>query len=238
MKSPLIAVALAFLSLPLSAEEVVLQQNVGEYQGIQATMIIAGTNNADLSYGGLSSMLVGAGASVERRALISFDLQSLSGAKVTEDAVLELTQANVRGFEEGTMEIGVYLVASANAGWKAGECAGAPATGGEATWNHRSPGIDPINWAGAPGLSKPGTDHSEIPLTTVEYQVPPPSPVTRIVIPKDVIQQWIDQPEGNAGILLKRIGTPDAPGGAMGGFYSPHHPKREFTPKLTIITDQ
>lgn len=238
MKRSLLAALLALVPSLLPAEEVVLQQGSNDYTGVRTTIIIAGSRNADNNYGGLASVLVGAGASVERRALVFFDLKHLAGAKVTEDAILELTQTNVRGFEEGMMEVGIFAIAPANAGWNAGEGRDAAAKEGEVTWNHRAAGASPLPWAGLPGLSKADTDYAEAPIAILEYQVPAPSPTTRVAIPQDLIQQWIDQPESNAGLMLKRLATPDAPPDAMGGFISVHHVKTELTPKLILQTDQ
>ncbi len=233
-----IAGALGLFSCPAMAGEVVLQNGFNEYEGASSTIVIAGTGNADCNYGALASVLVGAGASVERRALLYFDLTSLSGTKVQEDALLELKQANVRGFERGMFEIAMYRIAPENAAWKAGNGTGKEAQDKEATWNHRSGGAIKTPWTGAPGLSKAGVDHDEQPLGIIAYEVPSLSSSIQVTIPKEVIQQWIDEPGSNAGLLFKRISSPPDARDAMGGFYSVHHPKPELRPKLVIITNQ
>lgn len=234
-------IAAAMLSLSSSfamAGEMTLQNGLLEYEGASSTIVIAGERNADQNFGGLPSILVGAGASVERRALLSFDLTQLAGAKVQEDALLELKQANVRGFEQGMFEIAVYRVSPANAQWKAGKGTGEEAQSDEASWNHLSNGASRKPWAGAAGLSKPGVDHDSEPLAIIAYEVPNLSSSIQVTIPKEIIQQWIDDPASNGGLFFKRHTPSSEARDAMGGFYSVNHIKPDLRPKLIIVTDR
>jgi hypothetical protein len=226
--------ATSVLSGLVFASEITLQVGLGDYDGGASTTIVAGAA-ADQNFGGLGAFLFGAGVSVERRGLLYFDLSHLTGTKVSDDAVLELNQANVRGFMEGMMEVGIYRISPANAGWKNGAGVGnLDAHEDEPSWNRHSGGSAGKKWAGSPGLSKPSDDYDPLPIAVFTYDAGNSSSVVRVSIPKEVIQEWIDKPESNAGMLFRRHSSSAEVGAAMGGFRSVRNIKPELRPKLII----
>jgi len=138
----------------------------------------------------------------ERRALIGFDLSSLTGQGLTiNSATLKL--ATIINASPDNVDVFFYPVAAANAGWVQGTNGSvvSPANAGEATWNHKA--HPNTNWAGSPGLSTAGTDYINTPAASGIY-----NPTTAdgayvsFALTPSVVQSWIDTPANNAGLLL------------------------------------
>lgn len=138
----------------------------------------------------------------ERRALIGFDLSSLTGQGITvNSATMKL--ATIYNTSPDNVIVTFYPVAAANAGWVQGTNGSvvSPANAGEATWNHKAhPGT---NWAGSPGLSTPGTDYINTAAATGVYN-PATADGTYVsfALTPSVVQSWIDTPSDNGGLLL------------------------------------
>jgi len=224
-----------FFPVLLIAEDAtfILQDGVANYEGTSDTMLIAGEANSEKNYGALPAFLIGAGTSVERRVLIRFDLSRLKGAKVTDDALLELTQSNVRGFPEGTFEIGLFLIDPENAGWVEGTGElgeGCDAGADEPAWDFSVCGPPRKSWAG-------GFSHSEAEqqISTFVYDCARDREKIEVRIPAEVIQSWIDSPKKNGGVLLKKTsGSAEA----FGGFFSSEHRQLDLRPKLIVKAKQ
>ncbi|HTB82268.1 MAG TPA: DNRLRE domain-containing protein [Candidatus Sulfotelmatobacter sp.] len=128
--------------------------------------------------------------------LIRFDLSGFQYANV-ESAWLRLYVPRNQT-QMVPVPIHVHAVSTANAGWKEGasEAVEEPEA---ASWNSRDQGQP---WAGGSGLSEPGRDYSAEPLATrtaaglegewLEFE-----------LPKALVQSWMDDPDANAGLLLR-----------------------------------
>lgn len=230
---------LAAVSTSAQNIEYDFQNGMIGYEGAASALIAAGPRAKDLNYGATPSFIVGAGASIERRGLLRFDLSRLTNRRVAEDASLELTQVNISSFKEGSFKIGVYAIAPANAGWNPGTGSDRPAEVGEVTWQHlaHGDGATARMWAGGPGLSRTGIDHSDTPVAVIEYDAANDRRPVRITLPASLIQQWIDAPHANAGLLFKKI-PESGPPSAIGGFFSPQHRSIALRPRLTVIVNQ
>ena len=138
----------------------------------------------------------------ERRALIGFDLSSLTGQGLTVNSTT-LKLASMAGASPDNVNVSFYPVAAANAGWVQGTNGSVvfPANAGESTWNHK---IHPnTNWAGSPGLSTPGTDYINTPAATGVYNpTTTDGTIISFALTPSVVQSWIDTPANNAGLLL------------------------------------
>jgi len=211
---------------------------VGGASMVEDTMIVAGRGSEGKNYGGSLALLVGAGPSVERRSLIRFDFSEVGKGRVVRDGVLQLMQANVSNFKEGSFEIGVYAIAKPNAGWVKGGSFDEVAAPGESTWKNLAAGDNPKPWKGSPGLSLAGVDYEDAPLATLTYDASNDRQPIEVVIPADILQKWIDHPEENAGIILKRIFGAEREGESLGGFFSSNHSQTANRPKLTFAVEE
>lgn len=217
------------LVLNASTKSYILKDGFANYEGTADTMIIA--SESEKNFGGSNSFLVGSGRSVERRALLRFDLARLAGKKV-ESATLQLYQVNVSNFTTGTFEIGLFPIAAANANWQEGEGTGTPATAGESAWAFKAKGSPDVLWAGQPGLSSDSRDLASIDPIVLLYDAANNSKPVTVTVPAELVQQWIDNPASNGGLLLKRI-SKDA--SAMGGFRSSEHASQTVRPQLEVV---
>jgi len=226
-------VSVMFLPVLFAAEDVtyVLQNGLVGYEGTSDTILIAGRDTSGKNYGALSAILVGDRTSVERRTLLRFDLSKLKGAKITKDAVLELTQVNLGGFPEGTFEIGLFLLSPKNASWIQGtgdQGKGVDALPNEPAWDFRVSGPPRESWLG--GLSVSG-EASEPQIATFTYDTANNRQSVEITIPAAIVQSWIDSPDKNGGVLMMKT---NGPAEGFGGFFSSEHNQVELRPKLII----
>lgn len=211
---------------------------VGGAPMVKDTMIVAGPVSEGKNYGGSLALLVGAGPSVERRSLIKFDFSEVRKGRVVRDGILQFVQANVSNFREGVFEIGVYAITRPNAGWIEGEGFDVAASSGEPTWKNLAAGENPKPWAGNPGLSQAGVDYQDDPIATITYDASNDRQPVEVIIPVEILQKWIDNPEENAGLILKRIFGSERGAESLGGFFSTNHREISNHPKLTFAVDE
>jgi hypothetical protein len=129
------------------------------------------------------------------RPMLKFDLSGYAGKTVPADGTLYLYVASL-GVDARSQSVDLYQIAGPNADW----------ADNQASWNNRNNSTS-ANWVKSdetgdnPGLVAPG----EAATLLSSNSALPPSGSTwfKVTIPKAVIQEWIDHPTTNAGVLLK-----------------------------------
>jgi hypothetical protein len=184
---------------------------VNDYEGADDASIYGHANHDDQNYGGYVYFDINEAANGgPQRGLIRFDLSSMAGHYQSITSATLTLYAQPQGSGTGDFTISVYQITSANAGWGEGTGHGSTATTGEATWNNKN--APDGSWAGSAGLSTAGTDYVNTVLGSAEYRYDDPqktalgAPLT-ITLSATLIQDWIEHPGQNAGLLLKSNGT-------------------------------
>lgn len=185
----------------------------GTYSGMSNSLIISSTPNQN--YGTAGSIQFGSVGTEIRKTLLRFDLTAFAGMQLDGDATFTMYQRNPFGTR---VEVSLYQISAANAGWNEGNGGTGAADPGESAWNFLSQGSPATPWAGSAGLSTAGVDFLTGPIVTFDYI---PSGVNgtafNITIPGWVLQGWIDDPSTNAGMLL--VANTQTTG-AYGSFYN------------------
>lgn len=200
---PAVAAGAMLLPLCASGATITFQQGVDGYTGVQNTYIVNGSSYANNNYGTSAYMLVASQINAANswsldRGLIKFDLSSLQGQ------VGSVTSATLRlrytsgGQHFDSQQIDLYQISSANVGWAQTN----------ATWNKKD-GTN--NWAGQAGLMEAGTDYvtsppvgETAPVATFNTPATGVAGVYQtITLPSWLIEQWVNNPSDNAGLLLR-----------------------------------
>jgi len=179
---------------------VTLQRGAELYDGVDDVFLYSPPVVANVNYGGNSSLQAGINRWNERYAgLIRFDRGPIPpNAKVLSASLFLYEHSGDYPSEDVTIH--ACAIAPANAGWLEGENTGDRVpVAGTPCWTFLS--YDDRPWAGAPGLDQEGAD----------YLVPPAGSATlpkghdgwvEFKLQPGVVQQWISQPETNAGLRL------------------------------------
>lgn len=192
-----VSLAGACTSAPL---EVVLQQGLRGYAGVDDCFLYAPSSVADINFGKSEGLTAGINRWGEAYvALIRFDLRDLPrGAKI-QRARLEL-YANSDLYPYKETQVQAAAILPANAGWTEGEGTGVRVpVSGTPCWNWLAYGAR--RWAGAPGLAQPGVDYDAAASATV-LLTPRQEGWATFELPIALVQRWLDEPESNAGLRL------------------------------------
>lgn len=156
--------------------------------------------------------------------LIRFDLSGLECGKV-KTAVLRLYKPN-SFVQRCPVDVRVFEVAPANARWKEG-CLEAAEDPQGVSWDALG---GERSWAGGPGLAVEKTDYLP---ALLDRQIAPHDrgDWLEFTLPAELVQNWLDRPRENAGLLIKTRG--DARFGEHAYFYSSEHPSGKG-PQLVI----
>lgn len=176
-----------------SAATYTFQDGLNGYDGTQDTTLYAGDPNAGgpghgVNVGGGPTLL----ARGDHRAILKFDLSSLAGMTVTDEATLTLTMAD----NHVGVPFSIYAISDANAVWSQGtNVSYAPAQVGDVTYEERVyPGTA---WTGGDGLEGTGGyDHTATASSTGGAY----NTTVNLTIPQALVQHWIDT--ANAGLLI------------------------------------
>jgi hypothetical protein len=121
--------------------------------------------------------------------LLRFDLTSLVGRDVSGDATLNLNLNSQFPTDTSTRSVSVWLLTQF---WDSST----------ATWN---------SFGTSPGVQF-GLETAATPLATVAANLSSEGPGYRSwAIPENVVQNWIDNPSGNRGVLVAMASTSDNP---------------------------
>lgn len=206
----IIGLMAAVLTMCLSQvmADVVTLSGTGQIQDVY----LRGDNNAGgttpvNNYGGSTLLMVGRitdGTTYQNLAntLLRFDLSSLSGQTVTQ-ATLRLYNSNNAG-QTADVTVSAYEVAAANGDWVEGAGAGAVVTG-TSDWRFKIQNTGA--WAGGQnGCGIAGTDYTTN-LVGSAIAVNTTAEWVEITLSAGVIQQWIDNPGQNYGLILTAPGA-------------------------------
>jgi hypothetical protein len=164
------------------------------------------------NYGGSAFIMIGRlNESVVANSLMRFTaLSSLSGHTIT-NATLRLYNNQINNSQTADVTVDVYEVAAANSDWVEGDYLGT--TGWDASdWRFKIQNTS--EWAGGQnGCSIAGTDYKTNRVGRV--LAVDASGWVEIKLNADVVQNWIDNPAQNCGILLT---APGAVAGEIGYF--------------------
>jgi hypothetical protein len=195
----------------LQAQTFTFQDGVGGYSGTEDTFIENTSAGVVRNYGANQSIPVGYNTFNIRRALMRFDLTSLSlapGESVSSASItLNLNAAPVSGPEE----IGVYEVALANAGWVEGTANGTRQVG-SSSFNYRiTESTDPASttWLGGSNGALDGWPGSTTPMDTATIN-------TGTILGTDftfnldtaLVESWITNSSNNAGVIFSPTAGP------------------------------
>lgn len=203
------------------AQTSTFQDGVNGYSGTEDNILIAGSN-ANNNYGGNPSMLAGYDGFVPRRNLLRFDLSSLSlnpGESVSSASIT--LNLNARP-TSGPVEIGVYEVIAANAGWVEGSSNGA-IEAGASSWNYLSTGATPpagsTTWDGGSNGALEGWPGSVSPMdvATITTTTALGTKITFDLSPA-VVEGWINNPGSNGGVVLSSTAGPPNSNNYLAGF--------------------
>lgn len=169
------------------------QDGLNGYDGTQDTSLYAGDPTPGVNTGAAPTLYNNG----VHRAIIRFDLTSLAGMTVTEDATLTLTMA-----DSHTVAFSLYAISDDNAGWLQGSNpAYGPANAGDATYENKShPGTP---WVGGAGLAGAGGFDPVAVGTGVSGAY---NTAINITLPASLIQHWIDGPNAGLVILSDELG--------------------------------
>lgn len=171
------------------------------YLRYDANSIVAQSSN----YGGLNFMMVGQlNADIKANLLMRFSgLSALEGQTVT-NVALRLYSNDFSGQQTADVTVNVYEVAAVNSSWQEGDGNGDFSTDGWSSWrfvNRDSVGGN-VQWAGGEtGCGTSGTDY----VTNLVGSAVVSDGVAEYVefsLDTDVVQNWIDNPSQNYGLLL------------------------------------
>lgn len=206
-----LSIASLFFGTSLQAQTFTFQEGVGGYSGTEDTFIDNTSSGAVRNYGANPSLAVGYNTFNIRRALMRFDLTSLSlapGESVSSASItLNLNAAPVSGPEE----IGVYEVALANVGWVEGTANGARQVG-SSSFNYRiTESTDPASttWDGGSNGALEGWPGSVTPMDTVTINTGT-TLGTDFTFDLDtlLVEDWINNPSNNAGVVFSPTAGP------------------------------
>ncbi len=202
-----------------------------DYGGASSIEIESGYG--DYNLGGLEYIRANQSRTWEQsKILLHFDLSALKeqGLQVTGASVV-LYSWSAASTEE--VPFSLYQILPANAGWVQGRGNfSSPALAGETTWNDKAtPGTD---WAGSAGLGTAEVDYNSSTLATGTYS-PADSAGTAYTLnlPTSLVQEWIDNAEANAGLLILTAQNPTQYY-EFASFYSVASGVQEFRPMLVL----
>ncbi len=232
----MVKIALSFLcvvGLLTSSTQAITTTNTANIRGTtdtDDTSLLESSPTRQL--GGVDVLWSFGSDSEPRKSLLRFDLAALARAQVL-SATLRLAH-NTDGlgspsFSDRKTEL--FKISQQNAGWVEGGFA-IQSPPGLATWNSKSQDI--TQWAGSPGLNSPGTDYDLVPLGSFTSSKSDPDGTFYEVSFSDLsfLQEWIDDPSTNAGLLLQS----EQPVSGQGIFsvYSSEAENVAYQPLLTI----
>lgn len=149
--------------------------------------------------------------------LIRFDLRGVDCRKVGKAVFRIYKPMNVTQ-TSGEVPLALYAVSPANSGWVEGHSESLPEFDG-ASWQYKGSGKP---WAGGEnGCSVAGVDYSARPIGRVmasKYK----GEWLEFALPAALVQDWIDHPSRNAGLLIRVDETPAVLGDHV-LFYSVEH---------------
>lgn len=239
-----LAVGLGALAIPADAETLVFQEGkaiealgIDNYTGSSTLTLISTASYATKNYGRSTSLTLGKGSNgEERKALLRFDVSALANFEGTITSVtLTLTAISQQAaISNGntTLQLNLYQIADANAGWVQGNGQGSSELG-SASYNYKA--IATTTWAGSAGLGTPGTDYvdSVIDGTHTVYGGTSITPTQYSwELPVSLLQSWISGT--NAGLLLTVTGFDDLELKDIVGFASNRYTNIDYRPMLTI----
>ena len=159
--------------------------------------------------------------------------RALPAGAVVESAVLELYSGHPPA-QQTECRVQAYVVKGGNAGWREGTSE-SDIENGTSAWRSRSVDADfhggRIRWLGGPGLGKPGEGYEASPAATAT--APDKEAWIRFSGLEGIVQNWVDNPQLNAGLLL-RVADESKQAGLFTAFPSAEHKQRSRRPKLTI----
>ena len=193
----------------LSTVEVILQPELGDKSLLQDTYLF--NFSPDTNYGANGGFQVGLAYGGNSRALMRWDLSDLPIGAQVQEARLEL-YAFLRSHVDRRIDISIFKMLRS---W----------VESSATWN-LSDGSVP--W-GAAGCTAPGADHGVAAVTTTSIMPTDPVPGWHTWYITSLVQDWVDDPGGNHGMLLASVGT-----NARCDFFTSEAGSVVFRPRLVI----
>jgi hypothetical protein len=199
------------------------------------TSILA--TNPDTNYDNPSYLYLIGNASGIRRSMLKFDLSSYAGQTVVGSGTLQLT-TGIIGTAAAGRTVDAYPIFSSNASW----------TETGATWNNLlesslttdttdsdKPWVNADGGGSYSGLGAPGEAYAATPVITATIPSGEQLPMT-FTIPAAIIQNWIDHPSDNAGLLLRLPSEIDADSNKKVYFFPAEYSYAGYHPKLTFTT--
>lgn len=182
------------------------------YQGTQDNALLNGGSTRAYNFGQNQYMRCGDTDHYTSRFLVMWDISSLNGEGITvSSATISLYSKGV-GYPAPASGIDVHAILPANADWNEGSQIAAVAASGDMCWtvwqstNGQPDGsVEGTPWAGSPGCSTPDVDYDSTPLHhfNVTGNMSSSYAGYAFEIPASLVQEWIDNPSNNAGILVK-----------------------------------
>lgn len=236
-----IAISVTFAAIPSRAV-------IYTYQGASSRdNLLLGPWGADLNQGGSGSITVGNNAGAPCKSLLWFDLSSLAAGTTVNSAALRLTMtANTGTDADPTISTTahVYPIFASNAGWGEGTKTGSPwpptATAGESSWQYAQ--FNTVPWKNSvgtgtyQGLGNPGDGYSATSIGEVpvfghgeSYETYVTNYTQTVTLNAAAIQNWIDNPAQNAGLLIEANVT-----NVRWDFYSRETANTAYQPMLTL----
>jgi hypothetical protein len=240
---------LMVLSMVANADTIVLQDNLSGYTGFDDCTLMGTTATSQwYNFGENGQGQIGVKGTQWPGVhfIMRYDLSivpELAGKTIT-GATLAMWGRDSGYDEQPIGGIDIHALLPANAGWVEGTGDPYKPGGGDVTWDHHTEATQA--WAGSEGASTPGTDYAATPMgnlpwdqngTTGGYLY---EAIGGLKAELDVatIQDWLDNPGNNAGMLLKNhLPSAQDPtqsylcAGEWGGADPINH---GYEPKLTI----
>jgi hypothetical protein len=186
-------------AVPVRAEQVTLN-TTSQIEDVQLR-----SDTPRGNFGGMSYMLVGKVGIATNNTLMRFtDLSAAAGQTVT-SAVLRLYQTNWSN-QTADVTVNIYQVAAANAGWVEGAGSTGLLIGGTSDWWWKSQTVN-TPWAGGQnGCGIAGTDYTTSLVGSVTA-LAATGGFLNINLDVSVVQNWVDHPEQNYGLVLTAPGA-------------------------------
>lgn len=201
MKRVLIS-AIAALAITSAAQATLINETVAH-----DTHIVPRPDLVDANFGSSTRAIVG-GTTTNNDFQVPLFRWTLSSVPAGEVAVTDGTitvQVRSTSFTNSD-QFAVYKINSANAGWIQGDGgSGSPDADGEPTWNNLAHPSTP--WTGGPGLgNNAGGAGYDPAFATIAYDggTMGAGAFINITIPQAILNEWISNPAGNAGILMRQ----------------------------------